>query len=135
MFKAKYLSESIDSILNQTMSDFELIIVNDQSPDDIDSIVFSFNDSRIQYDINEKNIARTPAALPVLFASGEEDPVGDYGKAVKKVFKLYTKYVDNVELRLYEDDRHELHSETNRQEVFEDLLEWIESDVLAHDID
>lgn len=83
----------------------------------------------------KKNIARTPAALPVLFASGEEDPVGDYGKAVKKVFKLYTKYVDNVELRLYEDDRHELHSETNRQEVFEDLLEWIESDVLAHDID
>ena len=58
-----------------------------------------------------------------------------YGKAVKKVFKLYTKYVDNVELRLYEDDRHELHSETNRQEVFEDLLEWIESDVLAYDID
>ena len=56
VFKAKYLSESIDSILNQTMSDFELIIVNDQSPDDIDSIVFSFNDSRIQYDINEKNI-------------------------------------------------------------------------------
>ena len=54
VFKAKYLSESIDSILNQTMSDFELIIVNDQSPDDIDSIVFSFNDSRIQYDINEK---------------------------------------------------------------------------------
>ena len=51
VFKAKYLSESIDSILNQTMSDFELIIVNDQSPDDIDSIVFSFNDSRIQYDI------------------------------------------------------------------------------------
>ena len=89
----------------------------------------------IRFDINEKNIARTPAALPVLFASGEEDPVGDYGKAVKKVFKLYTKYVDNVELRLYEDDRHELHSETNRQEVFEDLLEWIESDVLAYDID
>lgn len=41
------------------MSDFELIIVNDQSPDDIDSIVFSFNDSRIQYDINEKNIGGT----------------------------------------------------------------------------
>lgn len=83
----------------------------------------------IKYDINEKNIAKTPEELPVLFASGEEDPVGDYGKAVKKIFKLYTKYVDNVELRLYEDDRHELHSETNRAEVFEDLLEWIENNV------
>ena len=45
------------------MSDFELIIVNDQSPDDIDSIVFSFNDSRIQYDINEKNIGGTDLIL------------------------------------------------------------------------
>ena len=63
VFKANYLSESIDSILNQTMSDFELIIVNDQSPDDIDSIVFSFNDSRIQYDINEKNIGGTDLIL------------------------------------------------------------------------
>ena len=85
----------------------------------------------IKYDINEKNIAKTPADLPVLFASGEEDPVGNYGKAVKKIFKLYTKYVDNVELRLYEDDRHELHSETNRQEVFDDLLEWIKSNVCS----
>ena len=85
----------------------------------------------IKYDINEKNIAKTPADLPVLFASGEEDPVGNYGKAVKKIFKLYTKYVDNVELRLYEDDRHELHSETNRQEVFDDLLEWIKSNACS----
>lgn len=85
----------------------------------------------IKYDINEKNIAKTPADLPVLFGSGEEDPVGNYGKAVKKIFKLYTKYVDNVELRLYEDDRHELHSETNRQEVFDDLLEWIKSNTCS----
>lgn len=78
-----------------------------------------------------RKYSKTPADLPVLFASGEEDPVGNYGKAVKKIFKLYTKYVDNVELRLYEDDRHELHSETNRQEVFDDLLEWIKSNVCS----
>ena len=56
----------------------------------------------IKYDIDKKNIAKTPDKLPVLFASGLEDPVGDYGKGVKKAFKMYTKYVDNVELYLYE---------------------------------
>ncbi len=128
---------------NRTDSDWltkDTAIVDEYTADPKCSYMFTANGyigflNVIRFDINEKNIARTPAALPVLFASGEEDPVGDYGKAVKKVFKLYTKYVDNVELRLYEDNRHELHSETNRQEVFEDLLEWIESDVLAHDID
>ena len=79
--------------------------------------------------IDKKNIAKTPDKLPVLFASGLEDPVGDYGKGVKKAFKMYTKYVDNVELYLYEDDRHELHSETDREDIFSDLYEWIEENV------
>lgn len=42
---------------------------------------------------------------------------------------MYTKYVDNVELYLYEDDRHELHSETDREDIFNDLYEWIEENV------
>lgn len=55
-YKATYLRESIDSILNQTYRDFELIIVNDASPEDLTSIVNSYHDERIQYYINEKNI-------------------------------------------------------------------------------
>ena len=55
-YKAKYLKESIDSIINQTYTDFELIIVNDASPEDVDSIVNSYQDDRIQYYRNEKNI-------------------------------------------------------------------------------
>lgn len=55
-YKANYLKEAIDSILGQTYTDFELIIVNDASPEDLDSIVNSYNDSRIQYYKNEKNI-------------------------------------------------------------------------------
>lgn len=54
-YKAKYLKECIDSILSQTYSDFELIIVNDASPEDLDSIVNSYTDKRIQYFKNEKN--------------------------------------------------------------------------------
>ena len=54
-YKRKYLKECIDSILSQTYHDFELIIVNDASPEDLDSVVRQYSDSRIRYYVNEKN--------------------------------------------------------------------------------
>lgn len=54
-YKARYLKECIDSVLAQTVRDFELIIVNDASPEDIDSVVNSYTDSRIRYYTNEVN--------------------------------------------------------------------------------
>ena len=55
-YKATYLKEAIDSILQQTYKDFELIIVNDASPEDLYSIVKSYDDPRIQYYVNKENI-------------------------------------------------------------------------------
>ena len=49
-----YIAEAIDSILNQTYSDFELIIVNDGSQDKTEEIVLSYSDDRIKYLKNEK---------------------------------------------------------------------------------
>ena len=54
-YKATYLNECIDSVLAQTYKDFELVIVNDSSPEDLDSIVNHYDDSRIRYYVNEKN--------------------------------------------------------------------------------
>jgi glycosyltransferase involved in cell wall biosynthesis len=54
-FKGCYLKECIDSILVQSYSDFELIIVNDASPDSIYEIVHGYSDKRIRYFENEKN--------------------------------------------------------------------------------
>lgn len=54
-YKAKYLKECIDSILAQTYDKFELIIVNDASPEDLTSIINQYNDNRIRYYVNEKN--------------------------------------------------------------------------------
>ena len=54
-FKATFLAEAIQSILNQTFSDFELWIVSDASPEDIRSIVGLFNDDRIIYEENAEN--------------------------------------------------------------------------------
>lgn len=55
-YKARFFKEALDSILSQTYKDFELIIVNDVSPEDLNSIVRDYNDPRIRYYVNEKNI-------------------------------------------------------------------------------
>lgn len=54
-YKDRYLKETIDSILAQTYQNYEIVIVNDASPYDLDTIVKQYNDSRIHYFKNEKN--------------------------------------------------------------------------------
>ncbi len=52
----KYLADAIDSILNQSFNDFELLIINDGSTDSSEKIILSYSDSRVRYMKNEKNI-------------------------------------------------------------------------------
>jgi glycosyltransferase involved in cell wall biosynthesis len=54
----KYISRAIDSVLSQSFSDFELIIINDGGNDNTESIIkgYSYSDSRIKYFKNEKNL-------------------------------------------------------------------------------
>lgn len=52
----KYLSEAIESILNQTFTDFEFIIINDGSTDRTEEIILSYADHRIIYVKNEENL-------------------------------------------------------------------------------
>lgn len=54
-YKVNFLQEAIDSILAQTYTDFELIIVDDCSPNDIESVVRRYDDKRIRYYRNKKN--------------------------------------------------------------------------------
>ena len=53
-YKSKYLYECIYSVLNQIHNDFELIIVNDNSPQNLYKTVCMFKDNRIRYYKNEK---------------------------------------------------------------------------------
>lgn len=55
-YKRSYLAEAVESVLAQTCKDFELIIVNDASPEDLDSVVSPhLGDPRVHYYVNAKN--------------------------------------------------------------------------------
>lgn len=51
-----YLKMAIDSILNQTLTNFELLIINDGSTDESEEIILSYEDKRIRYIKNDRNI-------------------------------------------------------------------------------
>lgn len=79
-----------------------------------------------------RNLARIPAKLPVYMVSGDGDPVGDYGRGVRRAYEsLRGAGVENVRLKLYDGGRHELLNETNREEVMKDIFDWLEETVLC----
>lgn len=79
----------------------------------------------------QENLERIPKELPVLFISGDADPVGDYGKGVSVAYEsLQSAGLKNMQLKMYEGARHELLNETNRSAVFQDIYSWIEGEVL-----
>lgn len=55
-FKARFFREALGSLLAQTWTDFEILVVDDASPEPIGSLVGEFNDPRISYHRNEVNL-------------------------------------------------------------------------------
>ena len=75
----------------------------------------------------KESVYMIPKNLPILFVSGADDPVGSFGKGVRKVYEKYRAAgIQDVTLRLYTGDRHEILNETDRQQVYEDLAAWLE---------
>ncbi|MBN1883013.1 MAG: lysophospholipase [Deltaproteobacteria bacterium] len=73
-----------------------------------------------------EGVARMPKTLPIYLFSGEKDPVGNNGKGVREVYNLYKKAgIEDVSIKLYENGRHEMLNETNRKEVFSDVIGWL----------
>ena len=75
-YKGRFLQECIDSLLAQTVQDFELIIINDCSPEALDEIIGRYDDRRISYYKNPKNI-------------GAEHVVQNWNKCLEKASGEY----------------------------------------------
>ena len=72
-------------------------------------------------------LERMDPSVPVCFLSGREDPVGGMGRGVEKVVRMFRSAgCRDLSVHLYPGARHELFHEQNRQEVWNDLLDWLE---------
>ncbi len=88
--------------------------------------------SLVQYINKLSTYQNAPAQMPMLFISGDKDPVGDFGKGVKKVFQKYSDTGhSNISMKLYPGARHELLNEINRQEIYGDIFNWLEENFKA----
>ncbi|KGP85591.1 MULTISPECIES: alpha/beta fold hydrolase [unclassified Paenibacillus] len=73
------------------------------------------------------NMKRIPKDKSVYLFSGEQDPVGLHGKGVLNLVSQYRELqLEDVEYRLYPGGRHEMLHETNRTEVAQHVVEWLE---------
>ncbi|MGB5824520.1 MAG: alpha/beta hydrolase [Proteocatella sp.] len=84
----------------------------------------------ISENFKSNNLKRIPKDSPVLIFSGSKDPVGEYGKGPIKLEVMYKKIgLNNVNLKLYKDKRHELFNEVNRDEVISDVVDFINNNL------
>lgn len=82
----------------------------------------------IAYITDPANIEKMNKELPVLFIAGWKDPVGENGTGVKRAFRAFCEAgMKHVHIKLYPNDRHELLNELDKDDVMNDILEWIDS--------
>ena len=81
----------------------------------------------LKYIQKPENLDKMNKATPILFAAGEEDPVGSYGQGVKQAYEAFCNAgMAKAELRLYPGMRHEILSEVDRSQVYQQLRVWAE---------
>lgn len=84
----------------------------------------------VSFITNVKNQQAMKKEVPVLFMSGSMDPVGECGKGVKIAFENFKKVgMQDVSMKLYEGGRHEMLNEINKDEVYADVLAWLNSKI------
>ncbi|MGN1234733.1 MAG: serine aminopeptidase domain-containing protein [Christensenellaceae bacterium] len=76
----------------------------------------------------KKNLEKLDPTLPLLLIAGEDDPVGDMGKGMKRLYKLYEErgFAD-LSLTLYPECRHEILNDSCRAQADERILSWLEA--------
>ena len=73
-----------------------------------------------------KGIENIKKDTSILLIVGSKDPVSEQSKQVTKLYNIYKKHNLNVQLKIYEDARHELINETNKEEVDKHILDFYE---------
>ena len=81
--------------------------------------------------INKReNLEKIPKNLPIFMFAGDKDPVGKFGKGIIRLYNDYKELgISDLKYKLYKNGRHEMLNEKNKDEVIQDLIEWINDKV------
>jgi len=71
------------------------------------------------------NIEHINAETPIFIIAGDKDPVGNLGKGVIALYQVLKSQVNDVEMKLYPNSRHEVLNELNKDEVYQDIVSWL----------
>ncbi len=105
--------------------------------DPLCNFTFTLNGYQTLFDVlsfirRSQNINQIPKELPIFIVAGADDPVGDYGKTVTKVYNTYKDLgIQDINLKLYESARHEILNELNRKTVYEDIFNWLKTRIAS----
>ena len=77
--------------------------------------------------VNKSEVILGTNEIPILFISGEFDPVGNFTIGTKQVRELYSGYgFLDLTLEIVKDARHEVLNETNKESTYKFIINWIE---------
>ena len=84
----------------------------------------------VKFITNKKHLTAMNKDMPVYFMSGDMDPVGECGKGVQKAYNNFLEAgMKDVSIKLYPGGRHEMLNEINKDEVYTDILAWLDSKI------
>lgn len=115
-----WLTKDTDIVDNYIADPYCMQIFTSQFYQDLLTGILSINETF--------QIRKMEKTKPILMFAGDMDPVGDYGTGPKEVYDKFQKTgIEDVTLKIYESGRHEMLNETNREEVYGMIIDWLES--------
>ena len=137
---ANAMNKVLNSKLNNRISSSQFAWLNEDpaaveayEADPLNGFTFTNNGFMTLFTLMEaglnKNWAMTIAKdFPILFISGENDPIGDMGRGIRKIAsRLEKQHFSKVSVQLYPHMRHEPLHEKNNNVVYQDILDWLNS--------
>lgn len=82
----------------------------------------------VSFVCHQENVDRVPKDLPVLIVSGDDDPVGEGGRGVRKLGSMFWKAgIKDLKVKIFEGYRHEILNEIGKEQVYIYLKDWMEA--------
>ena len=77
--------------------------------------------------VNKSNTIALTKDIPLLFISGKDDPVGEFGEGVEALVKLYKGHgMTETNTMIIDSARHEVLNETNKEQTYQAILKWLD---------